>query len=306
MRGSVYYQTAQLIKCIFKERTKKSNRVDPTSNEFGMIASYTTAKTYRNIWNNFGRFVLDEYGIKDFEGITSEHVESYMLSKIDISPSKQYLEKISSALGKLEIAIIIIREKYNKPYKAYDFSIRQKVLDMLRKEDLVYDGYHNRTYQDVSQLILLLSSRRHQLAANIQLHSGTRFEGISLVTREQELRKSIDPITKQVIYKLETKEKGGKVGFIYLAPTQYFELRLCIIMDGYFKLDYQSYIKDIRRACKLMGIQSEGSHGFRWNFAERRVREYQENGHSYFEALQGVSNEMKHNRITISEHYIGV
>ena len=46
-------------------------------------------------------------------------------------------------------------------------------------------------------------------------------------------------------------------------------------------------------------------HGFRWTFAQNRVREYQNNGYTYEQALQGVSWEMKHYRASITEHYLG-
>ena len=48
----------------------------------------------------------------------------------------------------------------------------------------------------------------------------------------------------------------------------------------------------------------KGSHGLRWNFAKKRMFEYAQANFSYEESLQQVSSEMKHNRASITEHYI--
>ena len=305
MRGSIYYQTSLLAKAIFEEGATKEAKTEPYSVDYKKVSSFETMETYRRIWNNLGIYLKVEYGIKDFEHITSEHIESYMLQKIDISPSRQYMEKISSALGKLELAIERFRDGIYDQYVEYDFDIRKEVLKKIRQEELVYDGYHDRAYRQPLAIIEQLQDPKHKLAASMELESGARFEGVGLIKASQKIEKDIDPVTKKPIYKLETQEKGGKRGFIYLTEALYRELEGYLQRDGVFKIDYQQYAKAIREACKLLGIDAEGTHGFRWAFAQRRIVEYQEHGYSYLEALQGVSIEMKHNRITISEHYLG-
>ena len=74
---------------------------------------------------------------------------------------------------------------------------------------------------------------------------------------------------------------------------------------SYFKISYQEYIDDIKTTCQKLNIPHHGSHGFRWTFAQNRVREYQNHGYTYEQALQGVSWEMKHYRASITEHYLG-
>ena len=82
MRGSVYYQTSLLVKVIFKEGAKKEQRVDPNHKYYQCIASYKTMETYRNVWNNFGNYLKEHWKIKDFEAITSEHIEAYILYRV--------------------------------------------------------------------------------------------------------------------------------------------------------------------------------------------------------------------------------
>jgi len=305
MRGSIYYQTSLLAKAVFSEGATKEAKTNPDSVEFNMVSSFTTMETYRRLWNNLGLYVKEEFGIRDFERISSAHIESYMLQKADISPSKQYLEKISSALGKLAVAIEMFRHAIGRPYLEYDFSVRQKVLDAYREQELVYDGYHDRAYEAPEVLIDCLKEGKHKLAAKMQNCSGARFEGIGLIKRSQKVERGVDSVTNREVYLLETKEKGGKVGSISLSPELYSELQYYLLKEGEFRIDYQQYARAIRTTCTTLNINPEGSHGFRWSFAQRRICEYQEYGYSYLEALQGVSYEMKHNRIKISEHYIG-
>ena len=72
-----------------------------------------------------------------------------------------------------------------------------------------------------------------------------------------------------------------------------------------FKIKYQDYLDDIKNSCKKVNATYQGSHGFRWTFAQNRVREYQKYDYTYEQALQGVSWEMKHFRSSITEHYLG-
>ena len=105
MRGSVYYQSSQLVKQIFQEGAKKEDKINPNHEHYQMVSSYKTMESYRRVWNNFFNYLLEHWKIRNFEKISSEHVQAYMDYKIEYYPSKQYLEKISAAIGKLEIAL---------------------------------------------------------------------------------------------------------------------------------------------------------------------------------------------------------
>lgn len=306
MRGSIYYQTAELTKMIFVEGAKKEDRVDPLHLHYGCTSSYKSMETYRNgVWNNFGLYLKEHWGIKDFEKINGEHVQAYMAYKIEYYPTKQYLEKLSCALGKLEIALTrYTANKYGEP-REYDFNIRQQTLNNARALRQVSNGYHNRVYKNPQAIIKLLSNQNHQIGAMIQLHGGARAEGITLIKPSQLHGYKTDEITGKEVAVIETTEKGGKTGSVLIPIVIYKQLKKIIADSGKFKINYKAYTEDIRTACERLQIQSEGSHGFRWTFAQNRVREYQKFGYSYEEALQGVSLEMKHYRASITEHYLG-
>lgn len=305
MRGSVDWQTAELTKVTFVEGAKKEERVDPSHPYYQCVASYKTMETYRSVWKNFGHYCKEYWQIKDFEQICSEQIEAFFLYKIEYYPSKQYLEKISAALGKLETALKrYTLQKYGEAGD-YDFKVRQLQLNLAKNLKRVYDGYHNRIYKDPLQLIDSLSDPKHRLAASMQVFGAARSEGVCLIKADQLHGCKVDPITQKEVGVIETREKGGKVGDVYVDTDTYRHIGEIIEKEGKFKISYKSYAEDIRNTCAKLKIECHGSHGFRWTAAQRRVREYQRAGYTYEEALQGVSWEMKHFRSSITEHYLG-
>ncbi|MCT7582317.1 hypothetical protein [Aliarcobacter butzleri] len=305
MRGSVYYQSSQLVKQIFKEGAKKQDKINSNHEHYQKVASYKTMESYRRVWENFFNYIKEHWKIKDFEKIEAQHIEAYMDYKIEYYPSKQYLEKISAALGKLEVALKNFAKNIHKIEKDYDFSIRQAILDQARDLKFVANNYHNRAYNNPELLISNLKNSMHQLAAKIQLEGGARIEGVALIKPEQLLGIKTDKVTKTQKGIIFTKEKGGKQGEVLVSVETYTELENYISINSKFKINRQDYYNDIKQATFISKEVSEGSHGLRWNFAKRRMFEHGKAGYSYSDSLQQVSYEMKHNRASITEHYLG-
>jgi len=275
MRGSVYYQTAELTKLIFKEGIKKKEKINPNSEFYKMVSSYKTMESYRSIWNNFFNYLREHWQLKRCELITSDHVIAYMDYKIAYYPSKLYLSKINSALGKLEVALTRYSKLNDAVLKVYDFSKRLDIYNSAVELELVAINYHNRAYEEPLKLINNLNKFEHKLAATIQLEGGARLEGVSLI------------------------------GDILVSIATYNELSEYIKYKKLFKLKKEDYMKDIRESANLLNIQADGSHGFRWNFAQNRLLECSKAGYTYEQSLLIVSKEMKHNRAVITEHYNG-
>lgn len=164
-------------------------------------------ESYRSIWNNFFNYLLEHWNLKDFEKIESEHVAAYIDYKIEYYPSKQYLEKISAALGKLEIVLKLFAKNIYNETREYNFSIRQTLLDEARDLKYVVNNYHNRAYNNPELLIFHLENPFHKLAAKIQLESGARIEGVALIKPEQLLGTKLDSITNKSLQ----KKKVGKL-----------------------------------------------------------------------------------------------
>lgn len=262
-------------------------------------------ESYRAIWNNFFNYLKEHWKIKDFEKIEAHHVQAYMNYKIEYYPSKQYLEKISAALGKLEIALKHFAKNIHNEIREYDFSIRQTLLDEARDLNYVANNYHNRAYNNPEALINTLQNPLHQLAAKIQYEGGTRVEGVALINQNQLLGTKLDLITNAQKGILFTKEKGGKEGEVLVSLETYNMLQSYLSQNPLFKINHQAYYEDIKQSTLLLHEAPEASHGLRWNFAKRRMFEYAKTGYSYAESLQQVSYEMKHNRASITEHYLG-
>ncbi|MCG3686999.1 hypothetical protein N5U06_10905 [Aliarcobacter butzleri] len=305
MRGSVYYQSSQLVKQIFQEGAKKQDKINPNHENYQMVSSYKTMESYRSIWNNFFNYLLEHWKIKDFEKIEAHHIQAYMDYKIEYHPSKQYLEKISAALGKLEIALKLFAKNIHNKNGEYDFSIRQTILNQARDLKFVANNYHNRAYSNPLLLISNLQNSIHKIAAKIQYEGGARIEGVALIKLEQLLGKKIDKITNTEKGIIFTKEKGGKQGEVLVSLETYTELENYLSLNSKFKINRQDYYNDIKQAALISREIAEGSHGLRWNFAKKRMFEYGKAGYSYSDSLQEVSYEMKHNRASITEHYLG-
>lgn len=306
MRGSVYYQTSILTKVIFVEGAKKIDRINPDHEHYKCIASYKSMETYRRVWNNLFNYLREHWKLKNSELITYEHVEAYYLYKIEYYPTKQYAEKIVSAMMKLEFALNrYSKQKYDEPL-SYDFSELKRLLAATKKIKFVSDVKKSRVYKNPYKIIENLQFYNHQLAALIQLEGGARSEGVTLINRSQLKGIKIDDITNKEVGVIETKEKGGKIGDIQISVKTYNLLEKYYSENkvNSFRVKYQKYTDDIRQASMLVGERQNGSHGYRWTFSQRRVREYQQCGYSYEQALQGVSWEMKHYRASITEHYL--
>lgn len=304
MRGSVFYQTGVLCRQVFVHGAKKVDRIDSEHPHYQCVASYKTMETYRRVWNDFGNYLRNVWSIRDFEAVTENHVADYFHGKMADGISRQYAEKISSALGKLEVALNLLSRGFGKEDRTYDFSVRKSILVERKCNSLLKNTYHDRSYDDPMKVIAVIVDPVYRLAAQIQLESGTRFEGVRQIRKEQMKGYAVDSITGQEVGVIETVEKGGNRGNILVSVASYDELDQHLDFGG-FSVDYQKYIKALNLACDMTAQVRHGSHGFRWTFARRRMREYQAAGYSYDASLQYVSWEMKHGRKGITDHYLG-
>ena len=304
MRGSVYYQSAQLVKQVFEAGAKKEDKINPDHEHYQFVSSYKTMESYRAVWNNFFNYLLEHWKIKDFEKIENYHIQSYIDYKVEYYPSKQYLEKISAAIGKLEVALKKFAKNIHNVDREYDFSIRQTILDEARDLKYVSNNYHNRAYNNPLFLIENLKDPLHKIAAKIQYEGGSRIEGVALIKKDQMMGIKVDSITNKEVGIVLTKEKGGKSGEVLVSIDTYTNLESYILEYDKFKINRQKYYNDIKQAAISLNENPEASHGLRWNFAKRRMFEYGKAGYSYEECLQQVSYEMKHNRASITQHYL--
>lgn len=341
MRGSIYYQVGVLAKIIFAPKMQKKEQKST-----GNLANAQTIQTYKEVWNELAVYSKSIYDIKDLQMLTSEHIESYMLTKAYQNLTEQRLELISSAIGKLETALKKLDEQFradNLSYalnenKNYDFSIRQNILNDARKKLLVIETSDEpsfaRSYDNPQALINAIKDDKFKLAAAIQYESGTRLEGVARIdeycvieTRKLEDNKlqdiiqeaidetysrvpqmqgiKIDTFDKRSKGQLYTIEKGGKPGLVQVSESTYGKLEKYLKIYKIFKIDMNQYRKALMYASQITSQEYNGSHGLRWNFAKERFQTLQIMSNlTYEQALQQVSWEMKHERASITEHYL--
>lgn len=188
MRGKIEYQTGELAKVLFHSGLPKS-----LQKQTGELANARSIQTYREIWNQLGNYAQKSYGIKNLQKLTHEHIMAFMMKKVFEGVSEQYLETISSAIGKLEQALVMSHqlfihksEKYASTLDyTYDFSIRQTILNDARKHKYVIeasdDPHFTRAYENPKALIEVIDDPTFQLAAKIQYESGARLEGVTRI-----------------------------------------------------------------------------------------------------------------------------
>lgn len=342
MRGSIHYQTGELAKVLFKPGMSKSEQ-----KRSGFIANAKTLETYREVWNELGIYVKENFALKDLQELNEKHIVHYMYYKVYQQISEQRLELISSALHKLEIALRKLNAKYSLESsryslnidREYDFSVRHEILNEARKNLLVIEisdePTFRRAYDDPKALIDAITDPSFKLAAKIQYESGARLEGIEridhyLSIKTQKLHDNrlsdsidyirIDDINSKVEQlqgieydSLEAMqkgrifdiEKGGKPGILLVHVDTYKQLKAHLLKHDVFHIDINKYRTALKKAAQITNQEYQGSHGLRWNFARERFSKIQIiGGLTYDQALQQVSWEMKHERASITEHYL--
>lgn len=337
MRGSIYFQTGELAKVLFIPGMSKS-----IQKLTGHLANADTIETYREVWNELGVFTKSSFGVKDMQQLKAEHIEAYMLSKSSQNITEQRFELISSAIGKLEVALTKFDNKINlgvpRVIRMYDFCIRQKILNEAREHLLVKETSDEpkfaRNYEDPKAIIKAIKNKKLRLAAKIQYAGGARLEAVKRIDKYMTIKTSklIDNHLEDIVYEvinddfvkvpqlqgikrdpydnklkghLLTIEKGGKPGIVQIQKRAYLALEEFLEEDGVFEINIAKYRRALIKAAQKTNQTYNGSHGLRWNFAQRRFQELQILGNlTYEQALQQVSWEMKHERAEITEHYL--
>lgn len=343
MRGSIHYQTGELAKVLFNQgmskREQKSTGFIANAktletyrevwNELGVyVKEHFTLKDLQELNEEH---IASYMYFKVHQAVSEQRLEliSSSLGKLEIALRKLNAKYFFESLrdGKIK-------------HREYDFSIRHEILDEARKNLLVVETSDEptycRAYTDPQSLIDAITDPIYKLAAKIQYESGARLEGIEridpfLSIKTQKLHDNrlgdlIDYIRiDDVVCKVEQLqgieydsleamqkgrifdvEKGGKPGILLVHVDTYQQLKAHLLKNDVFCIDVNKYRTALKEATQRTNQEYQGSHGLRWNFTKERFTKIQViGGLSYDQALQQVSWEMKHERASITEHYLG-
>ncbi len=321
MRGSVKGQTLHLftqsgINCIGQKKfeAKDSARIALAAEGRGSTSTAIAEKTgihslgtrdnYIGKWQELGRFVKEEFSVRDLEKLTTEQIREFLAFKIEMGVSYSHFSGYVAAIGKLENALNTYSQKFERGNE-YDFRTAIRELRQEAKAELPrFEGTRN--YDNPTAVIAAIGNQNHQLAARIQLESGLRIAGATNINADQLKGLAKDAHTGKSVGLIAYKGKGGKPGVAQVSPETYQRLTNHIREQGQFTVSPDGYRNSLKVAAEKSGQTYNGSHGLRWNFAQERFKELQAAGMGYEKALGSVSHEMGHNRIGITEHYLGL
>ncbi len=304
MRGNINYQVHEVFKQIIcfgesKHQAKELARANgaKTWHEVGKqinVYSYKSADQYRDIAKELMSYAKKEFNVQDIEKISSEHIQSYLESKIADGIKYSTFQKYAAALEKLEVALNKYAQdrqtnnKYNFDIKA----VRKQASEVLEKTQVT------RAYENPKSLIENIPNGDYKIIAQAQYEGGFRVSELNRMSQKN----FIGDNTFFVI-----SGKGGKDREVALSRETYNSLKALLDKagsDNKFKFDMDKYRETLKESAARTNQEYTGSHGLRWNFAQEKFMYLQKQGKTYEESLQTVSNLLGHERPDITEHYL--
>ena len=245
-----------------------------------------------------GTFARERFGIKDFERIDGSVLEAFFEQKIADGVSRSTLENYISHVAKIEVGLRKIAESHGKEYRAFGREDLAGVKELVRSMEK--NGHVDRSYRDPGAVVSNLEGA-HYVVGRLQLEHGLRVSEATHIKADQLMGNA-----------LRFKGKGGYEQIKELSP----DLANLIkehMKDGVFKVDQNAYREALRESSRIEGETYSGSHGLRYNYAQRTYVERLENNlqngmdhdAAHREALRHTSESMGHHREEITNHYLG-
>jgi integrase len=307
MRGKTDWQIREVFKthyCIGEERRvaklhfySNSGKHDShaLSGAVGVF-SYGTYDQYRDISLQFATWVKQEYGIKDITKITEEHAKAWAMKLkaegISKSTSETYIAGISKFAGCMTTYTNdrIDRNKWqNSMNKVFGENVK-----FTHKEVAGTKGY-----KDVAALIAALPQVLPRVGEKYMLGVAIYYE---TAARCREVRKIYPHQLKG--NELTYTSKGGKKMYKVLTEETAGKLKTILNRDGKFILSDTTLHRGLRLSAKATNQKYEGVHGIRHTVAKELYRDLILDGASHYEALQGVSRFLGHERPGITLVYL--
>jgi len=297
LRGNISYQVHQVFSTIIafgssKHEAKKEARAAgaKTWHELGKslnIYSYNTADSYRDIVKEAFSYIKENFGVKDITKIQSEHIQSYLESKIEENIKYSSFQKYAAACEKLEVALSRFTGK------EYSFDLketRELAQQILQKTDA------HRAYQNPKAVINTIENSTYRTLAQAQLESGARVSELNHLKLSQFKENQA----------IEVQGKGGKIRDLELSKETYDSLKSLVENSQDKKLVFSTdaYRNELKSACERTGEQYQGTHGLRWSYSQNLFKQLQQSGKTYEESLSIVSQKLGHERPDITEHYL--
>lgn len=306
-----------------REQLKAEGNPHPSKHEIAQrraIHGTKTRNNYLQVWKELLNDQKAEYGKLDADKITPQDVERFLAEKIDRGVARASIQHDAAALEKLQKAMNDLAQREGRDTR-HDWSETLQAARSRAEKELDKDRY-DRSYRDPNAVVNALQRDDHRLVAKIQLEGGARVHEASKIQAHQLAGIQTTRQGQQVgVYCVHGK--NGKIRAITMSPATYRELESHLAAKGQLAVDYDGYRDGLKAAAQASGqfkvievkghtsgqpktVQDwGGTHGLRYNYAQKSYRQHIEGGMAEKEALSRVSYEMGHNRPDITRLYLG-
>ena len=290
--GSPAYQVKNALNEVFvpgasRHEDKKRGLAQARIYSFGTIRAYVEDCT------RFAKWARKEYGVRDIRDLTPEMARTYIDTLAANERSGGYLGRIKAAIAKL--SVVLHDERWDlgtgwhsdqRPERSYSPDDAKRIVTDLRE--------HARDPQvaDVAELQRIGGLRRREAAqlrrqdidpARCTLHLVRGTKG----GRIREVR--VDPAHRDYLKALKERATGRRDGHVF---------------QGRGSLGRRTE-RAVDEACRRLGIDDQGTHGFRGTFAQERYAEYRSEGSTDKAARKRLTQDLGHGRIAVTYAYVG-
>lgn len=298
MRGSISYQVNYLWQQIdgigiSKRKMRKESDIKGMNGHkiSPLVHAFRTKDEFKRIGKELGNFAKSNFNVKDMQAINADIVFAYIIQKIDDGLAQKSLSSYISVLQKIRITCA----KLPSNSYAHKTLFSQEDLKDLRTmidKNTIKNVHKNRAYINPASFASSLPEKS-KIAFQLQLEYGVRAQEAILIRAFQLRQKN----------KIEIQGKGGYTRLINIDKSLYNQIKKEIKRHGSYARDYQVYLEDLKNAVEKKGEKWNGTHGLRFNFAQRKMQEYTARfGHE--KALEKVSFELGHHRKEITKYYL--
>ncbi len=243
--------------------------------------SIASMQNLRTVTTQYINYVDENYDGRVLNNINSESIRDFIDYKAEALADSS-LNTYISELGK--VVDNLNELGYNSISRAEITSYR---------EDLNLERTHeNRAYSEPDKIIEnMYENSQYGLSAELQLEAGLRVD--DALNSE---KWSINEDNSLTI--------SGSKGGIEYQTTPLSDDLLSRVREA-IENDYRGNYTEYRETLKENTSEEwRGTHGLRYNFAQNRMGELQEQGLSYHQALAQTSLELGHSREEITLHYL--
>lgn len=272
------------------------------------IYSFGTLDKYTDKLNELANFAKETDGVRDLVNLSAETVQAFLAEKIEVGVSLSHFSGYCAAIQKLETGLSAHAEKFGYD-RQYNFSERNndeiKTLRDEARQNLTSDR-EQRAYEDPKALIDSLERSDFRLVASLQYESGMRINEASNLKESQFKGFSQDKYTGEKIGLIDFQGKGGRHNTAQVSPETYEKVLSAVKENGgNLSVNQNDYRSALEKSSHVSNQNYTGSHGLRWSYAQERYQELREHKLTDLEARQVVSHELGHNRLEITNLYLG-